>query len=194
VVAGIFAPPPEKIRTARSPHGRFPRQSAGTRVAPYRGTVISSAISTSGPRALQPTSRITLKARRIAGFLVGAASVVAIAWLVIIVSQARAGAPLDPVTRLVVAADAVVLLPLIFLGARWLRRQQPLGVLLAALLLVKSVATFLTLAVTSLMTWGAGGRIAGPEIAAHVAGLVIAALLLFNCLASLEEPPSGRSV
>ena len=76
-----------------------------------------------------------------------------------------------------------------FFGGLWLWRQQPLGYVLAAMLLVKSVATFLTLAVTSIVAWSAGGSLVVLELAAYGAGLVVASLLLFNCLASLEETP-----
>ena len=134
-------------------------------------------------------SRFTmrLKARSIAIFLMATAAIFAVAWLVLIVSRARAGEGLDTVTRLVVAVDGVVLLPLMFFGGLWLWRRQPLGDVLAAVLLVKSVATFLTLAVTSLVTWTAGGQLMILELAAYGAGLIVASLLLFNCLASLED-------
>lgn len=145
-----------------------------------------------GVNAEAVKSRFTLrlKARSIAVFLMGTASIFAVAWLVLIVTRARAGAGLDGVTRLVVAVDGVVLLPLMFFGGLWLWRRQPVGYVLAAMLLVKSVATFLTLAVTSLVAWTAGGRLVLIELTAYGAGLVIASLLLFNCLASLEDTSS----
>lgn len=125
--------------------------------------------------------------------LMGAAALAAVAWLVLIVQQARGGA-LGPLTRLVVAVDGVVLLPLMFFGGLRVWRRAPIGYVLGAMLLVKSIATFLTLAVTSLITWSADGRVASLELAAYGIGLVIAALLLFNCLASFEATPSGRIV
>jgi len=142
------------------------------------------------PDAIKARFSLQLKARSIAVFLMGTASIFAVAWLALIVNRARAGAGLDPVTRLAVAVDGVVLLPLMFFGGLWLWRSQPLGYALAAMLLVKSVATFLTLAVTSFVTWSAGGRVAPLEFAAYGVGLVIASMLLFNCLASLEDGPS----
>lgn len=142
------------------------------------------------PDAIKARFSLQLKARSIAVFLMGTASIFAVAWLALIVNRARAGAGLDPVTRLAVAVDGVVLLPLMFFGGLWLWRSQPLGYALAAMLLVKSVATFLTLAVTSFVTWSAGGRVAPLEFAAYGIGLVIASMLLFNCLASLEDGPS----
>ena len=137
--------------------------------------------------AVKARFSVRLKARSIAIFLMGTASLFAVAWLVLIVSRARSGEGLDTVTRLVVAVDGVVLLPLMFFGGLWLWRRQPLGYVLAAMLLVKSVATFLTLAVTSLVAWSAGGHLVVLELAAYATGLVVAALLLFNCLSSLEE-------
>jgi hypothetical protein len=137
--------------------------------------------------AVKARFTVRLKARSIAAFLMGTAAVFAVAWLVLIVSRARSGAGLDAVTRLVVAVDGVVLLPLMFFGGLWLWRREPLGYVLAAMLLVKSVATFLTLAVTSLVAWSAGGRLVTLELAAYGTGLVVASLLLFNCLSSLEE-------
>ncbi len=141
------------------------------------------------PEAIKSRFTLRLKARSIAVFLMGTASIFAVAWLVLIINRARTGAGLDAVTRLVVAVDGVVLLPLMFFGGLWLWRKQPLGYALAAMLLVKSVATFLTLAVTSLVAWSAGGRLVVLELTAYGAGLIVASLLLFNCLASLEERP-----
>lgn len=139
------------------------------------------------PDALKARFSLRLKARSIAVFLMATAAIFAVAWLVLIVSRARSGEGLDTVTRLVVAVDGVVLLPLMFFGGLWLWRREPLGYALAAMLLVKSVATFLTLAVTSVVAWTAGGRLVLVELGAYGTGLVLAALLLFNCLASLEE-------
>ena len=141
------------------------------------------------PEAVKARFTVRLKARSIAVFLMGTAAAFAVAWLVLIVSRARSGEGLDTVTRLVVAVDGVVLLPLMFFGGLWLWRQQPLGYVLAAMLLVKSVATFLTLAVTSLVAWSAGGSLVIFELAAYGVGLVVASLLLFNCLTSFEETP-----
>ena len=139
------------------------------------------------PDAVKARFTVRLKARSIAAFLMGTAAAFAVAWLVLIVSRARSGAGLDTVTRLVVAVDGVVLLPLMFFGGLWLWRRQPLGYVLAAMLLVKSVATFLTLAVTSVVAWSAGGSLVILELAAYGTGLVVASALLFNCLSSLEE-------
>lgn len=128
-----------------------------------------------------------LKARRISVFLMGGASIFSVAWLVVIVSRARAGTGLDAVMRLVVAVDGVVLLPVMFCGGLWIWRRQPRGYMMPAMLLVKSAATFLTLAVTSAVVWTSGGRLVMLELTAYGAGLVIASLLLFNCLARLED-------
>jgi hypothetical protein len=137
--------------------------------------------------ALKSCFSVRLQVRSIAVFLMGTAAAFAVAWLVLIVSRARSGEGLDSVTRLVVAVDGVVLLPLMFFGGLWLWRREPLGYVLAAMLLVKSVATFLTLAVTSLAAWTAGSELMILELAAYGAGLIVATLLLFNCLASLED-------
>lgn len=142
------------------------------------------------PEAVKARFGGRLRVRQIAAFLMGTAALFAVAWLVLIVNRARTGAGLDVVTRLVVAVDGVVLLPLMFFAGLWLWRKQPLGYVLAAMLLVKSVATFLTLAVTSVVAWSAGGRLVLVELAAYGTGLVVASLLLFNCLASLEEKSS----
>jgi hypothetical protein len=153
-------------------------------------TVTPSAIFTRDLRFAPAMTRLAGALRRnarIGVFLMGTASIVAVAWLVLIVSRARAGEGLDAVTRVVVAVDGVVVLPLMCFGGLWLWRQQPLGHVLTAVLLVKSVATFLTLAVASLVAWTAGGRLVALELTAYGAGLVIAALLLFNCLARLED-------
>jgi hypothetical protein len=139
------------------------------------------------PDAVKARFSLGLKARGIAIFLMGTAAAFAVAWLVLIVSRARSGEGLDTVTRLVVAVDGVVLLPLMFFGGLWLWRQEPLGYALAAMLLVKSVATFLTLAVTSLVAWTSGGELVILELTTYGAGLIVASLLLFNCLSSLED-------
>jgi hypothetical protein len=77
-------------------------------------------------------------------------------WLSVIDRHLLAGTEIDPVSRVVIAIDGVVLLPLLFYGGRALARREPIGYALAALLLVKATATFLTLIVNTAIAarWG----------------------------------------
>jgi hypothetical protein len=135
------------------------------------------------PKALKARFALRVSPQTIALMILGTSAVITVAWLVLLVGRAQAGGSLNQTLRLVVAFDGLVLLPL--MGGLWFWRRQPAGVVLAGLLLIKSAATFLTLAVTGLVAWSDGGLVV--ELAAYGAGLAIASLLLFKCLASLED-------
>lgn len=128
-----------------------------------------------------------LRVNLIAAFLMGTAVLFAMAWANTIAGHIAAGTEMDRVTRLVVAIDLVVLLPLMFFGGYWLWRRQAVGYVLAAMLLVKNVATFLTLTATTLLASLAGMAIRAGELAAYAAGLAVAIALLIHCLRSVEE-------
>jgi hypothetical protein len=125
--------------------------------------------------------------RLVGGFLMATAIGFAALWMSTIVSTAAAGRELDAVTRFVIAIDGVVLLPLTFFGGLWLWRREPLGYALAGLLLVKIVATFLTLVVTSFASAGAGLSGNPVEATTYTAGLVVAAILLVTYLRHVHD-------
>jgi hypothetical protein len=125
--------------------------------------------------------------RLVGAFLMATALGFAALWMTTIVSAAAAGRELDGVTRVVIAIDGVVLLPLTFFGGLWLWRREPLGYALGGLLLVKIVATFLTLVVTTLVAARAGLSAAPVETIAYTVGLVVAAVLLVTYLRHLHD-------
>jgi hypothetical protein len=83
--------------------------------------------------------------RMIGGFLVAIAVLFATMWIGDVVRRLRAGEPLDPVARLVFAADLTVLLPASATAGILVWRRRPWGYALAGLLLVKVTASGLTL-------------------------------------------------
>jgi hypothetical protein len=118
--------------------------------------------------------------RVIGGFLIVSASLFAGMWLVRIVRALASRVELDQVSRLVIAIDGVVLLPLTFVGGVWLWRREPIGYALAGLLLVKLGATFLTLVATSAVAWLWGQALDVAETLAYATGMV--------CALALEGP------
>jgi hypothetical protein len=116
--------------------------------------------------------------RWIGAFLVATPILFGTLWTTLTLSVLESGHDLDPVSRLVVAIDGVVLLPLMFFGGLWLWRRQPLGFALAGILLVKTTATFLTLAATTVATAYSGQPVDPFQSVMYVAGVVIAGTLL----------------
>jgi hypothetical protein len=94
--------------------------------------------------------------RLIGGFLIALALFFAVMWLTLIIVTVATQTEMDDVPRFVIAIDGVVLLPLSFFGGLWLWRREPLGYVLAGLLLVKVTATTLTLVVNTLLITKAG--------------------------------------
>ena len=128
----------------------------------------------------------------IGGFFVVTALSFAGLWLSRIDTHLVIGAELDTVSRVVIAIDGVVLLPLLFYGGRALARRDPLGYALAGLLLVKATATFLTLIVNTLIAarWGRAAN--GLETVAYGIGFVGALALLVWFLQCVDDDAGGR--
>ena len=118
--------------------------------------------------------------RLIGGFLIVSALLFSGMWLALTVAAISGGRELDQVSRLVIAVDGVVLLPLTFFGGVWLWRRLPLGYALAGLLLVKLAATFLTLVATSAIAWLWGQTLDAVQTSAYTVGMV--------CALALEGP------
>jgi hypothetical protein len=134
-----------------------------------------------------------LPVRLIGGYLIVTSLAFAGLWLSILDAHYVAGTVLDPVSRAVIAIDGVVLLPLLFYGGRALLRREPVGYALAGLLLVKAVATFLTLLINTgiAMRWG---RSADPfQTTAYGIGLAAAATLLVWYLRCITTPAAVRA-
>jgi hypothetical protein len=131
--------------------------------------------------------------RVIGGFLVFSACFFAALWLVRIATTLASGSDLDQVSRLVIAIDGVVLLPLTFSGGVWLLRREPVGYALAGMLLVKLAATFLTLVATSVVTWLWGQTLNVTETSAYVAGMVVALALQGPYLQSVQAREGAES-
>lgn len=127
-----------------------------------------------------------LPVRAIAVFLMATAAAFFGMWAVLIYSNLRAGTQMDLVSRYVVAIDAVVLLPLSFFGGYWLWGRDPLGYALAGVLLVKMVATFLTLVATSMVALQYGQALSAVQSSAYVIGLILASVSLMLCLRSVD--------
>ena len=98
---------------------------------------------------------------------------------------------LDTVSRVVMAIDGVVLLPLLFYGGRALARRDPLGYALGGLLLVKATATFLTLIVNTLIAARWGRAADGLETVAYGIGFVGALTLLVWFLECVRATMAG---
>jgi hypothetical protein len=96
------------------------------------------------------------------------------------------------VSRVVIAIDGVVLLPLLFYGGRAIARREPLGYALAGLLLVKATATFLTLIVNTAIASRWGKPADGVDTFAYGIGFVGALTLLVWFLESVDSDAGGR--
>ena len=132
--------------------------------------------------------------RLIGGFLMVTAVAFAVLWLGLISAAVANRQPLDAATRYVIAIDGVVLLPLSFFGGVWIWRREPRGYAVAALLLVKMVATFLTLVVTGVVSVWWGVSVDVLQSALYGAGLIGAAWLLILALRSVTGEISGATV
>jgi hypothetical protein len=128
----------------------------------------------------------------ISGFFVVTALSFAGLWLSRIDAHLVAGTELDRVSRVVIAIDGVVLLPLLFYGGRAIARRDPLGYALAGLLLVKATATFLTLIVNTAIASRWGRSAYGVETFAYVIGFVGALTLLVWFLECVDSGAGGR--
>ena len=128
----------------------------------------------------------------IGGFFVVTALFFAGLWLSRIDMHLVTGAELDTVSRVVIAIDGVVLLPLLFYGGRALARREPLGYALAGLLLVKATGTFLTLIVNTLIAARWGREADGLETVAYGIGFVGALTLLVWFLECVDDDTGGR--
>ncbi len=129
--------------------------------------------------------------RLIGGFLIGTAVAFAALWLAVVIRTLATGQNLDDTSRFVIAIDGVVLLPLSFFGGIWIWRRHPLGYPIAGMLLVKVVATFLTLIATTLVSASWGLRIDLIQTVMYTAGLVAGMWLLFVCLRAVNPIGDG---
>jgi len=97
---------------------------------------------------------------------------------------------LDDVARFVIAVDGVVLLPLTFFGGLWLWRRQPLGYVLAGLLLVKVTATMVTLVINTLLVTRWGVPLDTFELTVYAVVMVFSAALLVSYLKCVDTADS----
>ena len=131
--------------------------------------------------------------RLIGGFLMTTALAFAALWLWAIAAALAGGAELDAVSRYVIAIDGVVLLPLSFFCGLWLWSRQTLGYAIAGLLLVKVVATFLTLVSTTVVSvmWGQPADLL--QTALYTCGLGVALVLTLRFLRGVSDAPAGAA-
>jgi hypothetical protein len=132
--------------------------------------------------------RATLPVRATAIFLMTLAVGFAGLWVALIGASVVAGRALDLVSRTVIALDGVVLLPLLFVGGLWLWRQEPVGYVVAGLLLVKTTLTFVTLLVATAVTAAWGIAVDPGQTAAFAVSLVVGSVLLARYLRALDGP------
>ena len=127
--------------------------------------------------------------RTTAVFLITISLIFVAIWTTTIVSYLSAGRELETVTRLVIAIDGVVLLPLSFFSGLWLWRRVPLGYVFSCMLLFDIAAAFLTLTVTTLVT-GMSGQTIDPLVSLYMMGFVGSAFILVRCLQAIKGPNS----
>jgi hypothetical protein len=138
---------------------------------------------------------------RVAGaFLMALPTGLGLLWVAMIIAHLAAGATPNRVNQVVWPMDLIVAFPAMFWGGLWLWRRQPLGYLVAAVLLIKGGLLGVTLVVN---TWLAGtfwGVAADPAVPAYaiggLGGLALAAQYLRHIdhqqpLAPSMAPPAG---
>jgi hypothetical protein len=106
--------------------------------------------------------------RSTACFLIGIALLFAALWVGDTVRRLAAGETLDPVSRLVFAADLTVLLPACAGAGAMLWRRRPWGYALAGLLLVKTAASGITLLVGTTAQWAWGVAVDPAQLFGYV--------------------------
>jgi len=129
------------------------------------------------PEQIKSRFGTRMPTRTVAFFLIGISSAFVVIWTALIASELLAARQLETVTRLVIAIDGVVLLPLSFFAGLSLWRRVALAYALSCLLLVDIAATFLTLLATTYVAalWG---QDMDPLMVLYVAGLSGSAFLL----------------
>jgi hypothetical protein len=133
------------------------------------------------------------RVRTVGGFLMALSVALGLAWLGMIVSRLASGALPTRVERVVWPMDLVVAFPAMFWAGLWLWRRQPLGYVVAAIVLIKAGLLGVTLVVN---TWVATfwGVPADPGVPVYALGGVGGLALAADYLRRLRRPqaPAGR--
>jgi hypothetical protein len=120
--------------------------------------------------------------RRAAGFLMALPVGLGLAWVAMIVWHLASGATPSRVNQVVWPMDLVIAFPAMFWGGVWLWRRQPLGCLVAAVLLIKGGLLGVTLVVNTWLAttfWGVAADPVAPVYAlGGLGGLALAAWYL----------------
>ncbi|MDQ3810579.1 MAG: hypothetical protein M3336_09835 [Chloroflexota bacterium] len=143
-------------------------------------------------------------ARAAGAFLMALPLGLGLAWVAMIISHLATGATPSRVNQVVWPMDLIVAFPAMFWGGLWLWRRQPLGYLVAAVLLIKGGLLGITLVVNTWLAstfWGVAADPAVPVYALGGAGgLVLAARYLghlrprpWHVADDDDTPSSGRS-
>jgi hypothetical protein len=127
----------------------------------------------------------TTPTRLAGGFLMALALGLGLAWLAGIVTHLRAGAMPSRVDQVVWPMDLIVAFPAMFWGGLWLWRRQPLGYLLATVLLIKGGLLGMSLVVSTWLATTFWGVALDPVLPAYLlggtGGLLLAARYLRAC-------------
>jgi hypothetical protein len=133
--------------------------------------------------------------RAAAGFLMLLPLGLGIAWVAMILTDLTSGHMPTRVNQVVWPMDLIVAFPAMFWAGLWLWRRQPLGYLVAAVLLVKGGLLGVTLVINTWIATTFWGAVADPAVPVYaiggLGGLVLAVWYLRNLQAA---PPPSSSV
>ena len=141
---------------------------------------------------------------RVAGaFLMALPTGLGLLWVAMIIAHLASGVTPNRVNQVVWPMDLIVAFPAMFWGGLWLWRRQPLGYLVAAVLLIKGGLLGVTLVVNTWLASTFWGVAADPAVPAYaiggLGGLALAAQYLRHIeqrqpLAPSMAPPAGTPV
>ena len=120
------------------------------------------------------------------GFLMVLAVGLGLAWLAMIVSHLASGATPSRVNQVVWPMDLIVAFPAMFWGGLWLWRRQPLGYLVAPVLLVKGGLLGVTLVVNTWLATSFWAAPPDPAMPVYAIGGLGGLALAVQCLRNLE--------
>jgi hypothetical protein len=131
--------------------------------------------------------------RAAGGFLMALPVALGLAWVAMILSALSSGQMPKRVDQVVWPMDLIVAFPAMFWAGLWLWRKQPLGYLVAAVLLVKAGLLGVTLVFNTWIATTFWGAAADPAVPVYALGGLGALALAVRYLRHLQPTLSGTS-
>jgi len=127
-------------------------------------------------------------------FLMALPSALGLMWIAMIVAHLTNGAVPSRVNQVVWPMDLVVAFPAMFWGGLWLWRRQPLGYMVAAILLIKGALLGVTLVVNTWLASTFWGVAMDPALPIYAFGGLGGLALAVHYLRQLRTWPAANNV